>query len=177
MKPLRFSARLLPCILALSAMPSCGYGIGYAKSGPVGTAKSVAVIMFYNKTHEAGTETLFTEALRNEFALGKTTVLTSRASAEITVTGTVMSLSSAPVAFIQGGKGPSIGEYTLGTSIYVEAKNNKSSKIIYTGTFGGEEQYLLANEPVGTEANRRLAMRRLASRVMKEAHDLMTAGF
>ena len=176
MKQLRFAVCLLSCVSAMTIGLSCGYGAGYVKSGPVGTAKSVAVIMFYNKTHEAGTETLFTEALRNEFALGKTTVLSSRKSAEITVTGTVLSMSSAPVAFIQGGRGPSIGEYTLAASILVEATNSSNAKI-YSGTFGGEEQYLLANEPVGTEANRRLAMRRLAARVMKEAHDLMTAGF
>jgi hypothetical protein len=164
-------------ILALTAICACGYTVGYGKAGPVGTASRVSVPIFANSTHEGGVETLFTEALRREFASDPKTALADRESAEVTVMGTVTSAQSSAVSFLQGGNAVSIGEYVLRASVRIEAFRKGSNGQVYSGAFSGEEQYLSANEPIGTESNRRLAMRRLASRMMKEAHDMMIAGF
>lgn len=170
-----FSAVVL-CV-ALFLCTSCGYAIGYPKTGPVASAKSVAVPMFVNGTHEAGVEHLFTEALRREFSLDPQTGVRGTGDAELTITGAVTALYSGPISFLSGVKGLAIGEYNVSANITVKAEAKGRSAPVYANAFSGSEQYLSANDPVGTESNRRMAMQRLARRMMKEAHDLMMAAF
>jgi hypothetical protein len=162
------------CWLLASA---CGYSIGYKKAGPVGSARSVAVPVLLNNTHEAGVELIFTEALRREFALDPQTGVRGTGDAEVVVTGTVNSLSSYPVSFLAGGMGLAIGQYTVTAHVIVEARSKGNPTPVYTGAFLASEQYLSANDPVGTESNRRMAIGRLAKRLMREAHEMMVAAF
>ncbi|MBI5526724.1 MAG: LptE family protein [Deltaproteobacteria bacterium] len=163
------------CLFAACA--GCGYAVGYKKAGPVGSAKSVAVPVLLNNTHEAGVEYMFTEALRREFALDPKTGVLGTGDAEIVITGTVNTLSSYPVSFLSGGTGLAIGEYTVSAQVVIEARSKGQPAPVYTGAFSASEQYLSANDPVGTESNRRMAIGRLAKRVMWEAHEMMIAAF
>lgn len=162
---------------ALLAAGGCGYAIGYPKGGPVGSARSVAVPIFMNNTHEAGVEVLFTEALRRELSLDPKTGVAGTAAAELTIQGTVTQLSSAPVSFLQGGKGLAIGEYTVTAVVAVQALATGKPAPVFAGSYTATEQYLSANDPTGTESNRRIAIGRLARRLMKEAHELMVSAF
>ena len=174
-RPARRMAVLLAA--ALLAAGGCGYALGYPKGGPVGSAPSVAVPIFANATHEAGAEILFTEALRREFSLDPRTGVAGREAAELTIQGTVTSLSSNAVSFLQGGKGLAIGEYTVTAVVTVQALARGKGAPVYAGSYTATEQYLSANDPTGTESNRRMAIDRLARRLMREAHELMIAAF
>lgn len=166
---------LVTLFAALLAAGGCGYVIGYPKGGPVGSARSVAVPIFSNGTHEAGVEVLFTEALRREFSLDPKTGVA--AAAELTIQGVVTQLTSNPVSFLQGGKGLAIGEYTITAVVTVQALASGKPAPVFAGSYTATEQYLSANDPTGTESNRRIAIGRLARRLMKEAHELMVSAF
>jgi len=164
-------------VLLVASCASCGYGIGYPRTGPVASASSVAVPIFANASHEAGVELIFTEALRRELALDPATGVRGAGDAELTITGTVAQLVSAPISFLQGGKGLAIGEYNVVAVVTVEARLKGKAAPVYANTFSGTEQYLSANDPSGTESNRRIAIGRLARRLMREAHEMMRAAF
>jgi hypothetical protein len=165
------------CAAALLAAAGCGYTLGYPKAGPVGAARSVAIPIFSNATHEAGAEVLFTEALRREFALDPKTGVAGTGEAELVIKGSLAHLQSYPVSFLQGGRGLAIGEYFVTATVSVEARAKGRAAPVYANSFNASEQYLSANDPTATESNRRMAIGRLARRLMKDAHELMVAAF
>ena len=67
MKRLR---RFILIILVL-CHSSCGYHFSSVKDSLPGGIKSISIATFQNETHEAGLETVFTSALRNEFYKSK----------------------------------------------------------------------------------------------------------
>jgi len=171
-----FFGTLFLYIIIMAAL-SCGYSAGYQKQGKVASKSTFAVPIFENNTREPGVEYLFTEAFRRELSDDPHVRLVDRKDAEIVVTGVVAQVYSSPISFLQGGQLVSIGEYVLRATITLSAYSRDDGKVVYSGNFSGEDQYLSANEPVGTEANRRLALRRMAGKMVTDAHEIMMSGF
>jgi hypothetical protein len=166
---------LIIVLAAASCAVSCGYSFGYARGGPLKGSKTVFIPVMSNWSAEAGAEAVFTDALRGQFALDRSMKVVASDSSGLTVTGVVNSVQSSPVAFLQGGAGATVGEYSISAAVTLEGRlqDGKGLKV----TVSDKEPYLLASEPAGTESNRALALSRLAARMMTEGHRRLMEGF
>ena len=146
-KPRR--ARRLFWFLAVAG--ACGYAPVRGRVGP-----SMQVAAVKNDTAQAEVGGIFATELRSELAgRGR---LSSEGTSGPELLLEVLALNSLPTAV--GSEGAAA--YRLDGRFTVKVGD-------YTDTLGGSEDYLSGVDVLGTEANRRAALRRLARTVAREA--------
>jgi hypothetical protein len=134
----------------------------------------VAVPPFSNPTAEAGAEALFTEALRLQLSdagqLGD-------ADAPVQAVGELGQISGGPGAYATDRRGVGQGfvSYRVAASACVTLREGQ--KQLARTCVAGDEDYRPSTDPLGIEEGRRLALRRLATRLMHEALDGLSQGF
>src|ERR671923_1023707 len=130
---------------------SCGYQV--ARPGELPRGEPIRVAAFQNYTAQVEAGGLFATALRAELeARGK---LAPDGSTAPELTGELLSLASTPSAL--GAQGASA--YTLSAAVRVRLR--EASTVVYEDQLGLGEDYLAGIDVLGTEANRRAALRRL----------------
>jgi Lipopolysaccharide-assembly len=143
---------------------SCGYQVARPGELPKGQAIRVAAFQNYTAQVEAGG--LFATALRAELeARGK---LAPDGSTAPELTGELLSLASTPSAL--GAQGASA--YNLAAAVRVRLR--EGSAVVYEDQIGLGEDYLAGIDVLGTEANRRAALRRLARSISRELLERMS---
>lgn len=87
---------ILQSILSLLLISTigCGYQMGYGERRLPENYRSLAVVMFHNKTQEVGVEKYFTNALVKQFAQSKVAELTKKSLAPAILEGTILSVEA-----------------------------------------------------------------------------------
>jgi outer membrane lipopolysaccharide assembly protein LptE/RlpB len=144
--------------------PACGYQL--ARPGDVPKGQPIRVASFANYTAQVEAGGLFASALRAELdARGK---LAPEGGTGPELTGELLSLASVPSAL--GAQGATA--YNLSAAVRVRLRDG--SGVVYEDQIGLGEDYLAGIDVLGTEANRRAAMRRLARSISREILERMT---
>jgi hypothetical protein len=155
--------RPFPIAIAVAAS-ACGYQIARPSDVPKGQPIRVAGFENYTAQVEAGG--LFASALRAELAArGR---LASEGGVGPELTGELLSLASTPSAL--GAQGAAA--YNLSAAVRVRLRDG--SAVVYEDLVGLGEDYLAGVDVLGTEANRRAAMRRLSLRISRELLERMS---
>lgn len=91
---------VLFCVLCVEFGAGCGYALaGHGSSLPA-SIKTIGIPLFVNSTTVFNVETLLTEKVRREFiGRGKYKVLPEVAGTDAVLTGTISSITVAPVSF------------------------------------------------------------------------------
>lgn len=153
----------VPIAIALAAS-ACGYQL--AHPGDVPQGQSIRVKSFENYTAQVEAGGLFAAALRSELeARGR---LAPEGATGPELTGELLSLASVPSAL--GAQGASA--YNLSAAVRVRLRDG--SGVVYEDQIGLGEDYLAGIDVLGTEANRRAAMRRLARNISRELIERMS---
>lgn len=155
-------------LVALAALCGCGYAFTATGGALPGGASSLAVPVFENRTSEAQAGALFADALRD--ALARRTRLTTSSDASARVEGVVSSIGGGPSALAAGS---SVGAFRV--EAVVELSVVEGARVLYTDRVAGGEDYLPGVDLLGSEANRRAALTRLARSLMAEALSRMQA--
>jgi outer membrane lipopolysaccharide assembly protein LptE/RlpB len=151
-----FGFRLSLCA-ALTA--ACGYSFSHGGKLPAGAA-ALRVSPVDNRTALAEAGSLFEGALRDELiARGQLTEQGALPAAELTI-GTV---KSAPSALNVGGA----FAFTLLAEVRLRVRDAGGAEL-YADQLSLGEDYVAGVDVLGTEANRRTALRRLARNVARE---------
>jgi lipopolysaccharide assembly LptE-like protein len=146
------------------AASACRYQV--ARPGDVPTGQSVRVASFANYTAQVEAGGLFASALRAELqARGR---LAPESGAGPELTGELVSLASVPSAL--GAQGATA--YNLSATVRVRLRDGSS--VVYEDQLGLGEDYLAGIDVLGTEANRRAALRRLARNISRELLERMS---
>ncbi len=125
---------------------------------PKGQAIRVAGFQNYTAQVEAGG--LFAAAVRDELsARGR---LAPEGGSGPELTGELLSLASTPSAL--GAQ----GAFAFSLSATVRVRLRDGSTVVYEDQLGQGEDYLAGVDVLGTEANRRAALRRLAHSLSRE---------
>ena len=104
MKPGRIAA-LAPLLLFSALLPSCGYHLSGAVSGPLESIKIIAVLPFENRTNRPEIEQRITEQVADELTRrGRYKVVTDRTTADAVLEGAVTSYRTSPVQFTSAGR-------------------------------------------------------------------------
>lgn len=143
--------RVTPLLCAFAAA-ACGYRV--ARPGDLPGGRDIRVAPFQNYTAQVEAGGLFAAALREELAArGR---LAAEGSSGPELTGELISVTSAPSAL--GAQGAS----AFSVSATVRLRLRDGSSVMYEDQVALGEDYLAGVDVLGTEANRRAALRRLA---------------
>jgi len=149
----------LPALLLASG---CGYGFAVGGPGFPEGIPAAFVPVFANRSSEPEAGAFFAEALAESLARD------GRAAGPLAparIEGEILSLIASPAATMNDGRG--VGIYRLtGTVRLVLVKEGIER---CRREFTGAEDYLPAEDLLGLDASRRLAVRRLAERMMRSA--------
>jgi hypothetical protein len=156
------------------ALLACGYRFS-AAGGPLPKGvTSVAVPNFRNRTPEAGFEALLTHELREELERGGHG---AGASSDARLEGVIESIGGNPLALKAApgiGAAPDAGLGAANPGAYqpavtVSVKLFRGAELLrQIDHLAASEPYLPADDLATNEANRRLALRRLAHALAKE---------
>jgi len=151
--------------LLVSALCACGYQL--AKPGE-GKPEAYRVGAFQNYTAQVEAGGLFGGALRDELAARGRLAPEGGAGPELA--GELLALRSTPSAL--GGQGAAA--FRLEADVRLRLRD--SSGVVYEDQATLAEDYLAGVDVLGTEANRRAALRRLARSLSRELVERMEVG-
>ncbi len=172
----RAAARLVGICLAVAC--ACGYRFSAAGGSLPKGVQSVYVPIFRNRTTEAGLEALLTEELRAEL---EKSGHGGSPSSEAKLEGVIEGVGAIPLALKTAPlpTGGSLAPYNPGlyqVSLAVTVKLVLGAELLAEiDHLSLSEPYLPADDLATNEANRRLALRRLAKSMAKELVDRLTA--
>ena len=155
--------RLL-ALLSAGVAVGCGYRV--ARPGDLPKGQEIRVAMFENYTAQVEAGGVFAGALREELeARGR---LAPEGASGPELTGELISLTSVPSAL--GAQGASA--FSLSATVRVRLRD--ATGVVYEDQAGWGEDYLAGVDVLGTEANRRAALRRLARNISRELLERMS---
>lgn len=170
-------ARLVCIGLLLAA--GCGYGFTARRATLPTGGKRVFAPAFLNSTSEAGLDAVFTEAFREELSSAH---LDGPASAPVQARGEVTALGGGPglpFTRVSGNGGPSLvaslASYAVSASACIRLV--EEGRTLGATCVSGSEDYPPGADALQIDAARRVALRRLAARLMREAMDRLASGF
>jgi Lipopolysaccharide-assembly len=151
---------------ALLAAISVGCGYRVARPGDLPKGQDIQVAKFENYTAQVEAGGVFAGALREELAArGR---LAPEGSSSPELTGELISLASVPSGL--GAQGASA--FSLSATVRVRLRD--ATGVVYEDQAGMGEDYLAGVDVLGTEANRRAALRRLARNISRELVERMS---
>lgn len=157
--------RLLSACAGL-LLASCGYQLARGGALPSGALR-LRVGAVENRTAQAEAGGVFAAALRDELsARGRLSEEGAGPSARLDAA--LLSVRSAPSAF----GAASAAAYRLEADLRVRV-SDAAGAVVYEDAQTGSEDYLAGIDVLGTEANRRAALRRLSAALARDAVDKM----
>ncbi len=161
----RSFSRAAAALLLLGALDSCGYSL--ARGAPLpGGGKSLAVAPFTNQTAFADVGGLFAGAMRDALAAHGRLAVEGDSSAA-SLQGDLRALHDYPSAL--GATGASAFHLAADVRLRIVGADG----LLYEDNASAGEDYLQGIDVLGTEANRRTALRRLADKLVREALERM----
>jgi hypothetical protein len=188
---LRTSAILL-CLASLVVLTSCAYRMGAGDRQLPAGYKAIAVPVFKNRTHEAGIEVYFTNAMVRELERSRTGRVSDKANSQVTLEGVIDSVNYLPGNPVTSPKYnlPSNTilntEYRMILKTTISLVRNSDQKVLWSGSFEGERSYLTPRigNPTLSSANatynysaRYQSIQDIAQDLMSQAHDRLTENF
>ena len=159
---------LTACILALLALFGCGYHFAGTGGQAPGDIQSIAVNVLGNQTAEIGIETIFTNAILNEFIRWKRLPVKPANEAEAVLGGSVASIKTQTASHLTRSR-------TLETRVIVTLSLSltrvdtdevlwQNKKLSYF------DEYVEAGNALNTNRFRREAFRRIAEFLAEKIH-------
>jgi hypothetical protein len=167
---------VLVCCAALGiGLSGCGYRfVGNDVRAP-GNIQSIAVGVVENKTTIVGIETIFTNALLNEFIRTQRLAVKPPTEADAILSGAIISIKTDAVSHLDP-------EQTLETRVTVgvslRLKQRESGKILWENKrLSYYQEYTDRALPLATSENRRLAVAYIADFLAEKVYQEIFSGF
>ena len=168
-------------LLLLALCCGCGYHFSARSDSLPTEGKRVFAPTFQNDTAEPGLEIVFTDAFRAELANAHAA---GDPGCAVQAKGTVTASAGGPGLVYTNPTGSPASLGPLGTSsaaYYVSAaacvRLVEGEKALANTCVNGTEDYAPGRDALEIEAARRVALQRLAKRLMREAFDKLSTGF
>jgi len=180
---------LFPAVFSLFG---CGYRLTSdpTLTSPV-SGKNIAIPLFVNKSYRANVGAILTGSMVDEFARRTGGKVTPEKSADMVLTGTVLSYSSVPIAY---SATDTIKEYRALITIEASLTEKNSQKVVWKGILSWSEDYPAVTnifaQPRGmafqnnSTANNALlqnsedaAIREIGARLAQQVYERVSSGF
>ena len=129
--------KIATLILVLAFLGGCGYHAVAARD-PLSGANGVNVVTFANKSYQAGVEAVLSRCLVDELALRTGGKVLSGDQAQLELTGTVLSYTSAAVSYTAQDV---IREYRLSIKVESTLRERSTQKVLWKGELTEDQVY------------------------------------
>jgi outer membrane lipopolysaccharide assembly protein LptE/RlpB len=171
------------CCLALAAcffLNGCGYHL--ASGGGTSSliaGKTVTIPMWRNKSYRPNLEAVLTGSLINEFALRSGGMVVAEETADLTLTGTIVSYVTTAVSYTAADQ---IREYRATMTVDAALAERKSQKVLWKGRLSASQDYpTTANsipQHIALQQNsEEAALREISRRLAQQLYQKMTENF
>jgi len=168
--------RLIHCILlGIFLLAGCGYQVRGRETNLAPEIHSVAIPIFANRTDQTGIETDVTQALAAKFISTKQLSVTTRDSADVLLTGTVISFLTAPVAVTTSTQIST--EYRATVVVEFTFQTVRDGKVVFREVMSEWRNYAVESDLNATELNKRDAIRRISALLAERIHERIIGGF
>ena len=166
---------LTACILALLALFGCGYHFAGTGGKAPGDIQSIAVNVLSNQTAEIGIETIFTNAILNEFIRWKRLPVKPLNEAEAVLVGSVARIKTQTASHLTRSR-------TLETRVTITlsltlTRVDTDEVLWQNKKLSYFDEYVEAGNALNTARLRREAFRRIAEFLAEKIHRDMFVGF
>jgi outer membrane lipopolysaccharide assembly protein LptE/RlpB len=170
LKPLMY-----PLLFGALLLAGCGYQVRGRETNLAPEIHSIAIPIFANRTDQTGIETDVTQALAAKFISTKQLSVTTRNSADVLLTGTVLSFSTTPVAVATSTQVST--EYRATVIVEFVFQTVKDGKILFRERMSEWRNYPVVSDLNVTELNKREAIRRISVLLAEKVHERVIGGF
>jgi TolB-like protein len=168
--------RTVSIVIFCIAITSCGYHFAGGENNLPPDIRSVAVLVFENRSSEPGIENDFTNDLVYEFTRGKLLAIAEKDSADAVLTGIIKQLGSQAITYT---KEVVAAEQRVYVVLDVRLKRSDNGDVLWSDeSFTEKEEYtVIASDKAATEANKRAAIKELSERSAEKIHNRIFQGF
>ncbi|MEW6616430.1 MAG: LptE family protein [Thermodesulfobacteriota bacterium] len=167
-----YSVLIAILIISFSA---CGYHFTGKRGTVTRDVKTIAVPFFANKTFEPGIESLFTDALIEEFLKRGNVDVSKGDNPDATVIGTIKSFKESPVSFDRNDR---TLEYRATVTLDISLKRNNDGMIIWKSSdLSGYHEYTVSSNTATTYNNKIGAIKKIAEDMAEEIHNMIFEDF
>jgi len=166
---------LVVCVLLGMGFPACGYHFVGRDGQAPGNIQSIAVTVLENKTTIVGIETIFTNALLDEFIRTQRLAVQPPAQADAILSGAIVRINTGAVSHQQA-------QTTLETQVTITVslalKRRGTGEILWQNeSLSYYDAYLETGLPLATSENRRLAIAYIAQYLAEKVYQDIFASF
>lgn len=166
-------------------LTGCGYHLS-ATSGlpPAVVGKKIAIPVFINKSYRANVGAALTESIIDEFARRSGGKVTSEESADLVLTGTVLTYATAAVSYTAAD---TVKEYRAVMTVESTLTEKETRKVIWKGTLSWSQDYpanttfALQQSSIDTislqQNSEEAAIRELCKKIALQLYQNVSAGF
>lgn len=128
---------LLPALVLL--LSGCGYHISGTRGLPPAVAgKKIAVSVFANKSYRANVGAILAGSVADEFARRSGGMVASEESADLVLTGTVLTYTTSAVSYSAADK---VKEYRAAMTVEATLTEKSTRKVIWKGVLSWSQDY------------------------------------
>ena len=168
-------------LVLLALLCGCGYRFGARSDSLPTEGKRVFAPTFQNDTADPGLEVVFTDAFRAELANAHAA---GDSDCAVQAKGVVTASGGGPglVYTNPTGNPQSLGPFGNTPAAYSVSASAcvrlvETEKVLANACVNGTEDYAPGRDALEMEAARRVALQRLAKKLMREAFDKLSSGF
>ncbi len=135
---------ILACVV-ICLFSGCGYHLASeVQTSSLTAGKKIAIPMWRNKSFRMNLETVMTGSLIDEFALRSGGMVVAEESADLLLTGTIVSYSEAAVSYFASDL---VSEYRMTMKVEAILSDKRSQKVLWKGTLEASQDYPALSNP------------------------------
>ncbi len=168
--------RTLLGIIFCIAITSCGYHFAGGENNLPPEVRSIAILVFENRTLEPRIENDFTNDLIYEFTRDKRLAIAGKDSADAILTGIIEKLGTETIAHTEEVVS---AERRVYVKLNVRLKRSDNGDVLWSDkSFTEKQEYAVdASDKAKTEANKRAAIKLISERTAEKIHNRIFQGF
>jgi outer membrane lipopolysaccharide assembly protein LptE/RlpB len=137
-------------LLVLFGLSGCGYhSLNTSSSKKISAGKTISIPLFANKTYKSNLESVFANAIIEEFAKRRGLQITDAAAAEMTLSGEVFSYISTASSY---SRSDTVMQYSSSMKLNATLRRNSNQQVLWKGDLSWDQTYP-ANVNIGLQQN------------------------
>lgn len=164
------------CVVVFcTALTACGYHFEGGENKLPPEIRSIAIVVFENRTSEPRIENDFTNDLIFEFTRSKRLVIAEKESADAILTGIIAELGTETIAHTAN---IASAEQRVYVKLNVRLKRTDTGDTLWSdASFTEKEEYTVNADKTVTEANKRAAIKLISERAAEKIHNRIFQNF
>jgi len=172
--PYRFATTITVCVIISLAVAGCGYHFAGTGGRAPGDIESIAIDVLDNKTAQIGLETVFTNAILNEFIRWKKLPVKPRTQADAVLGGSITRINFREVSH-------QTRERTFQTRVTItlalNLKRIETDEVLWKRNYSYYDEYVQTGNALDTAVLRREAFNRIAEFLAEKIQQDMFEAF